>query len=230
MRLSHLVIGLAALTLASARPGYAEDAVNTPVYVVTYLDVAPTAAAETATLLRQYAEATRKEAGNLSLEAFEEIGRPNRFAILGSWRDKPALEAHGAAASTSGFRDKLKPLLISGTGARLLSAFSVAASPLRPGSGTVYVLTHVDVPPPQKDQAIELQKALAAAARKDDGNLWFDVLQQNDRPNHFTLYEGWRDRKAFDASIMAAHTKEFRQKLNPLEGALYDERLYRAAR
>jgi quinol monooxygenase YgiN len=230
MRLSHLIIGLAALTLATARLGYAEDAVNTPVYVLTYFDVAPTAAVETATLLRQYAEAARKEPGNLSLQAFAEIGRPNRFAILESWRDKPALEAHGATASTSGFGDKLNPLLISGTGARLLSGFSVAAPTAQPGSGTVYVLTHVDVPPPQKDQAIELQKALAAAARKDDGNLWFDVLQQNDRPNHFTLYEGWRDQKAFDASIAAAHTKEFRQKLNPLEGALYDERLYQAAR
>jgi quinol monooxygenase YgiN len=94
----------------------------------------------------------------------------------------------------------------------------------------VYVLTHVDVPPQQKEQAIELVKALAAAGRKDEGNLWFDVLQQNDRPNHFTLFEGWRDRKAFDASIMAAHTKEFRQKLNPLEGALYDERLYEVVR
>jgi quinol monooxygenase YgiN len=230
MRLSHLVIGLAALALATVRLGYAEDTVNTPVYVVTYFDVAPTAAADTAALLRQYAEASRKEAGNVGSEAFEEIGRPNRCAILESWRDQAALEAHGAAASTSAFRDKLKPLLISGTGARLLSAFSVAPRAAQPGSGTVYVLTHVDVPPPQKDQAIELQKALAAAARKDDGNLWFDVLQQNDRPNHFTLYEGWRDRKAFDASIMAAHTKEFRQKLNPLEGALYDERLYQAVR
>ena len=164
MRLSHLVIGLAALALATARPGFAEDAVS--IYVVTYFDVAPTAAAEAAALLRQYAEAARKEAGNLSSEGFEEIGRPNRFAILESWRDKPALEAHGAAASTSGFGAKLKLLLISGTGARLLSAFSVAAPTAQPGSGTVYVLTHVDVPPPQKDQAIELQKALAAAARK----------------------------------------------------------------
>jgi len=230
MRLSHLVIGLAALALATVRPGYAEDAVNTPVYVVVYFDAAPTGAAEAATLLRQYAETARKEAGNLSLEAFEEIGRPNRFAILEAWRDKPALEAHGAAASTAAFRDKLKPLLISGTGARPLSAFSVAAPTAQPGPGTVHVLTHVDVPPPQKDQAIELQKALAAAARKDDGNLWFDVLQQNDRPNHFTLYEGWRDRKAFEASIAAVHTKDFRQKLNPLEGALYDERLYQAVR
>jgi len=228
MRLSHLIIGLAALALATARPGFAEDAV--PIYVVTYFDAAPTAAAETGALLRQYAEAARKEAGNLSLEMFEEIGRPNRFAILESWRDKPALEAHGAAPSTSAFSGKLKPLLISGTGARLLSAFSVAAPTAQPGSGTVYVLTHVDVPPPQKDQAIELQKALVAAARNDDGNLWFDVLQQNDRPNHFTLFEGWHNRRTFDASIMAAHTKEFRQKLNPLEGALYDERLYQAVR
>ena len=228
MRLSHLIIGLAALALATARPGFAEDAV--PIYVVTYFDAAPTAAAETGALLRQYAEAARKEAGNLSLEMFEEIGRPNRFAILESWRDKPALEAHGAAPSTSAFSGKLKPLLISGTGARLLSAFSAAAPTAQPGSGTVYVLTHVDVPPPQKDQAIELQKALVAAARNDDGNLWFDVLQQNDRPNHFTLFEGWHNRRTFDASIMAAHTKEFRQKLNPLEGALYDERLYQAVR
>ena len=42
MRLSHLVIGLAALALATARPGFAEDAV--PIYVVTYFDAAPTAA------------------------------------------------------------------------------------------------------------------------------------------------------------------------------------------
>jgi quinol monooxygenase YgiN len=159
-----------------------------------------------------------------------EIGRPNRLAVLEAWRDKPAYDAHGAAPSTAAFRDKLNPLLISGTGARLLSGFSVAPPAAQPGPETVFVLTHVDVPPPQKDQAIELQKALAAAARKDDGNLWFDVLQQNDRPNHFTLYEGWRDRKAFDASIMAAHTKDFRKKLNPLEGALYDERLYQAVR
>jgi quinol monooxygenase YgiN len=149
---------------------------------------------------------------------------------LEAWRDKKAYEANSEAAGAAAYRDKLQPLLISGTGARFLGGLSVAAPAARPGPETVYVLTHVDVPPQQKEQAIELVKALAAAGRKDDGNLWFDVLQQNDRPNHFTLFEGWRDRKAFDASIMAAHTKEFRQKLNPLEGALYDERLYEVVR
>jgi len=53
---------------------------------------------------------------------------------------------------------------------------------------------------------------------------------QPNRTNHFTLVEAWRDRKAFDASVIAVHTKDFRQKLTPLEGALYDERLYQAVR
>jgi quinol monooxygenase YgiN len=225
-----LILGIAVSAFAALTALHAEETVNTPVYVVTYFEVAPTAAADTAALAQQYAGASRKEAGNAMFGVFAEIGRPNRLAILETWRDKAAYEVHGAAASATSYRDKLKPLLISGTGARFLSGFSVAPPTAQPGPETIFVLTHVDVPPPQKDQAIELQKALAAAARKDDGNLWFDVLQQNDRPNHFTLFEGWRDRKAFDASITAAHTKEFRQKLNPLEGALYDERLYQAVR
>jgi quinol monooxygenase YgiN len=60
------------------------------------------------------------------------------------------------------------------------------------------------------------------------GNLLFDVLQVDGHPNHFTLVQGWRDRKAFDASLTASSTREFRQKITPLEGALYDERLYHA--
>ena len=230
MRLSPLIISLAVLVLAIVQPINAEEAVNTPVYAVTYFEVAPPAAGQAAALARQYADASRKEDGNVGFEMFAEIGRPNRLAILEAWRDKLAYEAHGAASSTAAFRDKLNPLLISGTGARLFSDLSVAPPVAQPGPDAVFVLTHVDVPPPQKDQAIELQKTLAAAARKDGGNLWFDVLQQNDRPNHFTLVEGWRDRKAFNASIAAAHTKEFRRKLNPLEGALYDERLYQPVR
>ena len=230
MRLPHLIVGLAALGLLALRPVNAEEAVNTPVYVVTYFDVAPPAAAQSADLARYYADMSRKQAGNVAYQLLAEIGRRNRLAILETWRDKQAYEAHGAAASRSEFGNKLQPLLISGAGARVLSGFSVAAPTARPGRQSVYVLTHVDVPPPQKDQAIQLLEALSTAARKDNGNLWFDVLQQNDRPNHFTLFEGWHNRKAFDASIMAAHTKDFRQKLNPLEGALYDERLYQAVR
>jgi quinol monooxygenase YgiN len=230
MRLRYSIFAVAALVLGTVGPLDAEETMNGPVFIVTYFDVAPTAAQQSAGIVRNLADASRKDDANVGFQVFEEIGRPNRLAILEAWRDKKAYEVNGEAAAAAAFRDKLQPLLISGTGARFLSGLSVAAPAARPGPETIYVLTHVDVPPQQKEQAIELVVALAAAGRKDDGNLWFDVLQQNDRPNHFTLFEGWHDRKAFDASIMAAHTKEFRQKLNPLEGALYDERLYQAVR
>jgi quinol monooxygenase YgiN len=231
MHFLRLILVMAGLGLATVRPVNAEEPVNNLVYAVTYFEVAPATAGQAAGLAREYAEASRKEAGNVAFDMLTEIGRPNRLAVLQAWRDKAALDAHVAAPSTAALRDKLQPLLISGTMPRLFSGFAVAPPTGKPGPDAVFVLTHVDVPPPQKDQAIELQKALVAAARKDDGNLWFDVLQQSDpRTNHFTLFEAWRDRKAFDASIAAAHTKEFRQKLNPLEGALYDERLYQPVR
>src|SRR5271163_1213999 len=175
MRLTRLIVGLAALALATARPLYAEETVNGPVYVVTYFDVAPPAAAQTAALARQYVETSRKEAGNMGFEVLEEIGRPNRLAILETWRDKEVYDAHGAAATTTAFRDKLQPHLIGGTGIRVFGALSVTAPTARPDPQTLYVLTHVDVFPAGKDQAVELVKALAEAGRKDNGNVWFDV-------------------------------------------------------
>jgi quinol monooxygenase YgiN len=47
------------------------------------------------------------------------------------------------------------------------------------------------------------------------------------RPNHFTLEEGWASHLAFDAHQAAAPTRQFRDKLTPMLGALYDQRIYR---
>jgi quinol monooxygenase YgiN len=230
MRLSHLVLSFAALVLAARSPLHAEDTVNTPVYVVTYFEVAPAAAAQTAGLAGKYAATSRKEPGNAAFDMFEEIGRPNRFAFFEAWRDKNALDAHNASTSGTAFHNELQPLMVSPFSVRSFSGLSVAAPSGSGGADALYVLTHVDVFPTFKDQAVELVKALAEAGRKDDGNLLFDVLQWDGHANHFTLIEAWRDRKAFDANVLGAHTKEFRQKLTPLEGALYDERLYQAVR
>jgi quinol monooxygenase YgiN len=60
----------------------------------------------------------------------------------------------------------------------------------------------------------------------DSGNISYDVLQQANRPNHFTVVEEWANRKALDGHAMAAHTLAFREKLLPMAGALFDERLY----
>jgi quinol monooxygenase YgiN len=42
------------------------------------------------------------------------------------------------------------------------------------------------------------------------------------------VVEVWKSKKAFDAHSMTAHVREFRDKLTPMSGALYDERLYKA--
>jgi quinol monooxygenase YgiN len=230
MRFSHLIFLAAALWLTTVRPVNAEDTVPGPVYIVTYFDVAPNSTQQSAALAREFAAASRKADGNAGFEAFEEIGRPSRFALLESWRDKKASDAHDAGTGATALRDKLQPLTIGGFGVRVHSSLSVAAPKGQVAAETVYVLTHVDVFPVHKDQAVELVKAQADAARKDDGNLRYDVVQWDGHPNHFTLVEVWRDRKAFDASVTTPHNKEFRDKLTPLEGALYDERLYQAVR
>ena len=71
-------------------------------------------------------------------------------------------------------------------------------------------------------------KVLAEESRKQTGNLRFDVWQQVNRPNHFTVIEAWSNRGAFDLHQMQRPTKEFRGKHITMTGALYDERLYNA--
>jgi quinol monooxygenase YgiN len=230
MRFLQLFVTLAVLALATVRTVRAEETMSGPVYTVIYFEVAPSAAPDSAAAAGQYAEASGKEDGNTAFEMFQEIARPNRFAVVEVWRDKKAADDHGTAAAAKALGQKLQPSLVGGFRLRPHSGLSVAVPKGRIPSEAIYVLTHVDVFPAGKDQAVELVKAQADAAHKDDGNLRFDVLQWDGHPNHFTLVEAWRDRKAFDVSAAALHTKEFRQKLTPLEGALYDERLYQAVR
>jgi quinol monooxygenase YgiN len=230
MRFSHLMLGLVPLALAAVHSAHAQQAGGAAVYTVTYFEAATPDVAQAAALARQFAETSRKEPGNAGFDAFEEIGRPSRFALFAAWHDAAAAAAHKSDAATVAFDGKLQPILVGPFEIRSFTGFSVAG-PSAPGDHrAVYVVTHVDVFPTGKDEAAALVTALAEAGRKMTGNLWFDVLQVEGHSNHFTLVEGWRDRKAFDASLMSASTRDFRQKLTPLEGALYDERLYQALR
>jgi quinol monooxygenase YgiN len=100
-------------------------------------------------------------------------------------------------------------------------------SPIAATGAGLYVVTHVDVAPPNRDKIIVALKALADPTRKDKGNVRYDVLQMKARTNHFTVVEAWTDQAADDAHEIAAHTKEFRATLGPLTGALYDQRWYK---
>ena len=138
-----------------------------------------------------------------------------------------AFDAHGKSASTAAFRDKFKSIQNAPYDERVHSGMAVADSPAN-AKGAIYVVSHVDVPPPRKDEVIAALNPLAEQSRKGAGNLRFDVWQQTSRPNHFTVVEAWKDQKAYDARGPAAPQRQFRDKLGPMLGALYDERLYRS--
>lgn len=198
-----------------------------PVYVATYVEVLPTAVKEGSALLKQYRDATRKDTGNQRAEVVQEANRPTRFVVLTIWADQKAFDAHGKAAHTTQFRDKLKAVHAAPYDERVHSGMAVAAKDA-PRGAAVVVVTHVDVPPPFKDTTVPMLRQLAEASRKDAGNKRFEALQQANRPNHFTVVEAWADRKAYESHVLADHTRQFRDKLGPMSGALYDERLFKA--
>ena len=67
--------------------------------MATYIEVAAASVKDGAALLTQYRDASRKENGNMRAEVAREIGRPNRFVVLESWKDQAAFDAHGKSAS-----------------------------------------------------------------------------------------------------------------------------------
>ena len=90
----------------------------------------------------------------------------------------------------------------------------------------VYVVTHVDVTPNYTDDATKALKEFAADSKKDSGVVRFEVLQQDSRLNHYTIVEVWQSRDAFEKHSAAEHTKRFREKLAPMLGSPFDERLH----
>ncbi len=126
--------------------------------------------------------------------------------------------------------DRLQPLFASPFETRQFAPLSIGAPATGDLSSSIFVLTHVDVFPAGKDEVAALVKGHAEDSRKDAGVQRFDAVIWDGHPNHFHLIEVWSDRKSFAAHTIADHTKQFRAKVTPFEGAFYDERLYEMVR
>jgi quinol monooxygenase YgiN len=227
-RALYLLCSLALPVLGLAYAARADEASDAAVYRVSYVEVMPSSQGETMALLRQYREASSKEEGNVRLEVLQQHDRPDHFVLLETWKDQQALDAHGMATHTAQLREKLQPLCVSPFDERLHKGLALGAALAAHAAGATYVVTHADAVPPGKDEALVLLKQLAETSRNEDGNVRFEVLQQSSRQNHCTIVEVWKDQQALAAHAMAGHTRQFREKFQPLSGSLYDERLYTA--
>ena len=192
-----------------------------------YVEVAPAEATRVAAALKEYRRAAMNAIGALRIDVLQQIGRDNHFAIYESWRDNAALEGHRSAAETRKLDQVLQATRVSPMDERLLTPVGVPSATAS-GTGSIYVVTHADSVPPQRDAAEAALKDLTVRARQEAGNAIFLVTVQPNRNNHFTIFELWKDEKALDAHAVAEHTKKFRDTFGPFSGALFDERIYKS--
>lgn len=118
----------------------------------------------------------------------------------------------------------MRPVLL------LLSILMVALgmNTARAQDAAAFIVTYIEVAPSEKSKAAKLLRELRDASRKEEGSARFEILQRMDRQHHFAILEAWKDQKAQEAHAAAGHTKNFRNKLQPLQIAAYDERPHTA--
>jgi quinol monooxygenase YgiN len=195
--------------------------------IATYIDISPDSTAEAVALLTKYRGATANEEGNAGVIVLKEISRQNRFVVIEAWNTETAFQTHEAAPHTVEFRSRLRTIHNSPYDQRAHHTFAAGSDRAEKSDSLLYVVTHVDVPPPRKDETEVLLTVEGAKSRMDAGNVRYDVFQQNaPRTNHFTVLAVWKHESAFISHQATSHTRQFRESLGPMLGAPYDERLY----
>ncbi len=110
--------------------------------------------------------------------------------------------------------------------AAILVGVAAAQQPAKEPGGAVYIISFVDATPNFAMDCAKLLVQFAAESKKDPGVVRFEVLRQDSRGNHFMMSEVWRSRQAFEAHEAAEHTKQFREKLQPMLGSPFDQRVH----
>jgi quinol monooxygenase YgiN len=90
----------------------------------------------------------------------------------------------------------------------------------------IYVVAHVDIIPPETAAGTKLVQQYVGDTRKDKGVVRVEASSEISRGNHISIVEVWQNQKAFDEHVAAAHTRQFRQQIDPKLGSPYDERLH----
>jgi quinol monooxygenase YgiN len=206
----------------------AQDAAQ-PVYIVTYMEVAPSSASEAGKLILAYASEARKASGAVQVDALQRISDPGHFALIEQWQSLTAKQAFAATDPATKYRAALNPLQSAAYDERIHSALSVGPS-TPPSVDSVVILTHVDVVPTQVEPGTAKVKGFVEEGRTAKGNRRFDDLVQISRKNHFTVVESWDSLTDKTAWISTRTARAFREELQPMSGALYDERAYKLVR
>jgi len=186
--------------------------------VLTFVEVRVEMRGHAANDLRQAANAAREHQASVGQTVvMQEIARPERFAVL---------EREPLARLTVDISDDL----IAPPDRRLNQEFDevpTASGPQLDTRANFYVIAHIDLAASDLSRVQKALYSLADSARRTDGNLGFESLQEINHPNHFNLISAWLGEAPFHSFAASTAAREFRQAIGPLLGSPYDERLFR---
>jgi quinol monooxygenase YgiN len=115
-----------------------------------------------------------------------------------------------------------------GIAALALATTSIADTKLNDGTvlsdSPTWIVTYIEVAVGAVDEAVALISTQSTASKKEQGSLYFESLQRVGQDNHFVVLEAWIGPEARAQHAAADHTQFFRQALQSLLYAPYDER------
>jgi len=231
MKTMRGIIVSAALLAGAPFPALAQNPpvplIDGPTYVMTYVEVVPSATGQALAALKEYRDATRREQGANFADVYQEEGQSHRFVVSETWQTRANAQAHANAASVTSLVAKLKGMELGPIDVRTHQAHAVTP-PKAPSQGAVAVISHADVAGGNMQNLMRAFGPLNEATQKDSGMVRYEILDEVPaHPNHFRLFEEWANVGAFEAHNRSAHNQTFRQTILPWLGTPYDQRLYR---
>lgn len=87
-----------------------------------------------------------------------------------------------------------------------------------------FIVTYIEADVASSDAVADLIKKQTASSKSEEGNIRFEGLQRIGQDNHFVILEVWSGPETRSDHAGSAHTIDFRNALEPMLYAPYDER------
>ena len=217
----------AAIPTASAQNNQQIAVIDGPTYLMTYVEVIPSANARAIAAMKEYRDASRKEPGAMFADIYQEEGQSHRFVLSEIWQNRSMAAAHTQGAATAALIGKLAPIELGPTDVRIHQAHSVTP-PKASSRNDVVVISHIDVAGGNTQNLIRAMGPLSEASQKENGMVRYEILDEVPaHANHFRSFEEWSSLAAFEAHNRSPHVQTYRKTVLQWLGTPYDQRLYR---
>src|SRR5215475_52060 len=231
--LKSLFIGAALIAAVAIPSASAQNAnqqiqvIDGPTYLMTYVEVIPSATARAIAAMKEYRDASRKQPGAMFADIYQEEGQSHRFVLSEIWQNRSMAAAHTQGAATTGLTQKLTPIELGPTDIRIHQAHSVTP-PKASAANNVVVISHIDVAGGNTQNLIRAMGPLSEASQKENGMVRYEILDEVPaHANHFRSFEEWSSLAAFEAHNRSPHVQTYRKTVLQWLGTPYDQRLYK---